>query len=61
MTFHRARRSVAVRLLRSIGRGLRIFMLAFAGLGPAPLPLPPPDPDPTAQVQERRPRAVRRR
>jgi hypothetical protein len=61
MTLHRARRSLAVRLLRSIGRGFRIVLLAFAGIGPAPPPLPPPGPDPTAQVQERRPRAHRRR
>jgi hypothetical protein len=61
MTLHRGRRSLAVRWLRSIWRGFRIVLVAFAGIGPAPPPLPPPGPDPTAQVQERRPRINRRR
>lgn len=61
MTSGRKRRSLAARVLRSIGRGLRILMMAFAGIGPAPPPLPPPGPEPSAQYQEGRPRATRRR
>jgi len=57
----RGRRSFAFRLLRSIARGLRIILMAFAALGPAPPPQPPPAPDPSAQVQQARPQARKRR
>jgi hypothetical protein len=61
MSHQRGRRSLAVRLLRSIWRGLRIVLLAFAAIGPRPPPFPPPGPDPTEQVQEARPRSRKRR
>jgi hypothetical protein len=53
------RRRGAARVLGWLARGLRIMMLAFAGIGPAPPPPPLPRPAPTEQRGDARPSASR--
>jgi hypothetical protein len=60
MARHFRRRHGAARVLGWLARGLRIMMLAFAGIGgPAPPPPPLPRPAPTEQRAEARPSASR--
>jgi hypothetical protein len=42
-------------------RGMKIFLMAFAALGPPPPIQPPRGRDPTEQTEQSRPRAARKR